>query len=102
MTYEDAAAQEFVNVYADSKPVPKMMATSNYWLQAEITFSNIWAGKNVSEQLKQLSEQIKEQVTGMDISEDYIDVPAEEKEEIQYYDEDAEREAAQGEGEEDN
>ena len=38
----------------------------------------------------------------MDISEDYIDVPAEEKEEIQYYDEDAEREADQGEGEEDN
>lgn len=100
VTYDDAAAQEFVNVYADSKPVPKMMATSNYWLQAEITFSNVWAGKNVSEQLKQLSEQIKEQVTGMDISEDYIDLPAQDTEEIQYYDEDAEREAAQGEGEE--
>ena len=99
VSYDDPAIVQFVNVYADSKPVPKMMATSNYWLQAEITFSNIWAGKNVSEQLKQLSEQIKGQVTGMDISEDYIDVPGKSDEEIQYYDEDAEREAAQGEDE---
>ena len=97
--YEDEKLLVFVDEYAESKPLPKMMATSNYWLQAEITFSNIWAGKNVSEQLKELSEQIKEQVTGMDISEDYIDMPKKEEQDIQYYDEDAEKEAAQ-EGEE--
>ena len=95
VNYEDGNITEFVNEYADSVPVPKMMATSNYWLQAELTFSNIWAGKNVSEQLKQLSEQIKEQVTGMEISEDYIDMPKQEQDEIQYYDEEAEKEAAQ-------
>ena len=95
VTYEEPAIQAFVTEYSQSRPVPKMMATSNYWLQAEITFSNIWAGRSVSEQLKQLSEQIKEQVTGMEISEDYIDVPKQNEDEIQYYDEDAEREAAQ-------
>ena len=36
---------------------------------------------------------------GVAISEDYIDSPSKEETEVEYYDEDAEREAAQDEGE---
>ncbi|MCR5800129.1 MAG: sugar ABC transporter substrate-binding protein [Lachnospiraceae bacterium] len=103
VTFENEAIKQFVLEYADSVPVPKMMAASNYWLQAEITFANIWSGKNVSEELKDLSEQIKAQVTGMDISEDYINVPVEDQGETEYYDEEALKQEAQEEdSEEDN
>lgn len=94
-----AAVAAFTDEYAASRPIPKMMATSNYWLQMEITFAEIWAGGNVSENLKALSEQIKGQVTGVSITEDYIDLPDKDDQEIEYIDEDAEREAAQKEDE---
>lgn len=95
ISFVNEAIRQYVAAYADSVPIPKMMATSNYWLQAEITFANVWAGKSVSDELKNLSEQIKEQVTGMEISEDYIDIPVETPEETEYYDEDVLKEAAQ-------
>lgn len=97
--YDNDAVDGFVSEYSDSVPVPKMMAASNYWLQAEITFSNIWAGKTVSKELQSLSEQIKKQVTGMEISEEYIDVPIEE-EDVEYYDEETLKQQAMEEGEE--
>lgn len=95
LTYENDAMSAYFESYSDSIPVPKMMATSNYWLLAEIAFSNIWSGKNVNGEIKNLSEQLKGQVAGVDISEDYLDIPSEDEQEIEYFDEDAEREAAQ-------
>lgn len=100
VTYNDELASAFFKEYSESRSVPKLMATSNYWLLAEIAFANIWSGKNVNTEVKNLSEQIKGQVTGVTISEDYIDVPVDNDQEIEYLDEDAEREAAQGEDEE--
>ena len=93
--YDNADIETFEEEYAQSRPVPKMMATSNYWLLAEIAFSNVWSGKNVNAEVKSLSEQLKEQIMGVAISEDYIDSPTKEETEVEYYDEDAEREAAQ-------
>ncbi len=93
--YDNADIETFEKEYAQSRPVPKMMATSNYWLLAEIAFSNVWSGKNVNAEVKSLSEQLKEQIMGVAISEDYIDSPTKEETEVEYYDEDAEREAAQ-------
>ena len=95
LTYDNDAMSAYFESYSDSIPVPKMMATSNYWLLAEIAFSNIWSGKNVNSEIKNLSEQLKGQVAGVDISEDYLDIPSEDEQEIEYFDEDAEREAAQ-------
>lgn len=97
--YDNEYISLFADEYSQSRPVPKMMATSNYWLLAEIAFSNIWSGKNVNSEVKNLSEQLKEQVMGVAISEDYIDSPSKEETEVEYFDEDAEREAAQDEGE---
>ncbi len=95
VNYDNDAIGVFVEEYSKSRPIPKMMATSNYWLLAEIAFSNIWAGKNVNTEVKDLSEQIKGQITGVAFSEEYIDIPVTDEEELEYYDEDAEREAAQ-------
>jgi len=92
--YDEAKFDVFFEEYSESSPLPKMMATSNFWLLAETTFSNIWAGKSINSEVKKLSEQVKEQVTGVVVSEEFIDIP-DTLEEIEYLDEDAEREAAQ-------
>ena len=70
-----------------------MMVTSNFWVELEITFSNIWSGKGVSKCMQSLSEMIMEQVTGAEYEEEYIDEPTEETT-IEYLDEEVEREAA--------
>lgn len=93
VTYDNPNVEVLLQEYAESAPMPKMMATSNFWLPFEMTFSKIWAGQSVSDNLKLLSEQIQTQVTGMEVNEEYIDLP-DTSEEIEYYDEEAEREAA--------
>lgn len=94
---KDEPAYAFVQEYEYSAPMPKMMATSNCWLLMEGTFADIWAGKDVSSCLKLLSEQIKKQITGSDVVEEYINPPKKE-EEVEYFDEEALMEAARNEG----
>jgi maltose-binding protein MalE len=81
---------EYLNVFADefarSIPLPKMIETSNFWIQLEITFARIWAGADANEQLKRLSEQIMSQVTGEPYFEVFIEIE-EEIDEIIYFDE---------------
>ena len=84
----------FFQEYKDSVPVPKMMVTSNLWVQLEITFAQVWNGSQVSKSLQNLSEMIMSQVTGSEYVEEYIDEPVEEETTIEYLDEEAEREAA--------
>lgn len=94
-------AEAFRAEYADSVPIPKMVETSNYWVQLEIAFTRIWSGAEVSETLKELSEQIKTQVTGTAVTEDYIPLPEEETlpaEDVEIMEED--EMANEGEGEE--
>ncbi|MCL2051298.1 MAG: extracellular solute-binding protein [Lachnospiraceae bacterium] len=54
----------FYEEFTDSVPLPKMIETSNFWIQLQITFARIWQGENANEQLKRLYEQIMSQVTG--------------------------------------
>lgn len=84
----------FYQEYSDSVPVPKMMETSNLWVQLEVTFAKVWNGSEVSKSLQELSEMIMSQVTGSEYTEEYIDEPVEEETTIEYLDEEAEREAA--------
>ena len=70
----------FAEEYAASVPIPKMMTTSNYWVQMEIAFTRVWNGKEVSAVLQDISEQIMTQVTGESYTEEYIEPPAEETE----------------------
>lgn len=94
---KDDKTAVFYQEYSDSVPVPKMMETSNLWVQLEVTFAKVWKGSEVSKSLKELSEMIMSQVTGSEYSEEYIDEPVEEETTMEYLDEEAEREAAKNE-----
>ncbi|MDO4293843.1 MAG: extracellular solute-binding protein [Eubacteriales bacterium] len=81
-----AAAQKepeqaaFWEEYAVTSPMPKMMRTSNFWVQMEIATTKIWEGENVSDILKGLSEAVMTQVAGEPYTEtEYIEVPSEEE-----------------------
>ncbi len=93
--YDNENINQFMVEYADSVPMPKMMATSNFWVKMEIAFTKIWTGSSVTDQLKALSEQIMTQVTGKAYEEEYIAEPELQTETVQYLDEEAEKEAAQ-------
>ena len=73
-------AEMFAQEYAASVPIPKMMTTSNYWVQMEIAFTRAWNGEEVSAVLQEISEQIMTQVTGESYTEEYIQPPQEETE----------------------
>ena len=70
----------FAEEYAASVPIPKMMTTSNYWVQMEIAFTRVWNGEKVSAVLQDISGQIMTQVTGEAYTEEYIEPPEEETE----------------------
>ena len=72
--YEDETLLLFQEEYADSIPLPKIVEASNFWVQLEITFTNIWTGEDADKWLRSLSEQIMTQVTGEDYKEDKIKV----------------------------
>ena len=78
VTLPSEQAAVFAEEYAASVPIPKMMTTSNYWVQMEIAFTRVWNGEEVSAVLKDISEQIMTQVTGEAYTEEYIEPPAEE------------------------
>lgn len=74
-TYDDPNAAAFLEEYARSVPMPKMIETSNFWVGLEIAFAKVWEGEDANDELKALSEQIMGQVLGEAYTEEYIDVP---------------------------
>ncbi len=64
VTYENPAVGAYMDEYETSVAMPKMMATSNFWVKVEIAFTNIWTGKDVAEELRRLSDEILVQVNG--------------------------------------
>ncbi len=78
--FSNKNAEAFVEEYEKSIPNPKMIETSNYWVEMEIAFARIWDGEDANSELKSLSEKIMTQINGEDYVEEYIDVPAEEPE----------------------
>ncbi len=98
--YGNNNLQEFVNEYEISVPVPKMVETSNFWVELEVAFAQIWDGADANDRLRQLSEKIMTQVTGEPYTETIIEEEEEAAEEIEYLDEEElRREAQEGEGE---
>lgn len=85
-TYDNPNAAAYLEEYGDSVPMPKMIETSNFWVELEIAFAKIWTGDDANDSLRALSEQIMAQVLGEAYTEEYIDVPepvAEEEGEIE-------------------
>lgn len=73
--YRNPNAAAFLEEYTRSVPMPKMIETSNFWVELEIAFAKIWEGEDANDELKALSEQIMGQVLGEAYTEEYIDVP---------------------------
>ena len=85
-TYSDPNKAAFYQEYMCSIPMPKMIETSNFWVELEIAFAKIWDGEDANQDLKALSEKIMGQVIGGEYEEQYIDIPEEVQEE-EYIDE---------------
>ena len=93
--YGNINLQEFVNEYEVSVPMPKMVETSNFWVELEIAFAQIWDGADANDRLRQLSEQIMTQVTGEPYTETVIEEEEEIVDEVEYLDEEKLRREAQ-------
>jgi len=69
-------ADEYLSVFKEeyeySVPLPKIIETSNYWAELEMLFASVWDGEDANKGLKELSEQMKLQVTGEKITEEPI------------------------------
>ena len=52
----------FMQEYQNADSLPKMIETSNFWIQLEILFSLVWDGGDIDTLLKNLEEQILKQV----------------------------------------
>ncbi|MCR5301840.1 MAG: sugar ABC transporter substrate-binding protein [Lachnospiraceae bacterium] len=60
--YEDSEISNIMEEYEKSMPLPKMVETSNYWVQLEIAFTRVWNGQDPEEILKELSDTIGGQI----------------------------------------
>lgn len=74
-TYENEREAIFMENYAESVPIPKMLETGNFWVELEICFARVWGGEDANAQLRQLSEQIKTQLAGEPVAEEPIEDP---------------------------
>lgn len=71
----DAHSAAFLQNYSASVPIPKMLETSNFWVELEICFAKVWGGADANTQIRQLSEQIKTQLAGEVVTEVAIEDP---------------------------
>lgn len=53
-----------MEAYAGSTSLPKLIRASNFWLQLEAAYTDIWNGKDTGEVLSSLEEQMLHQIQG--------------------------------------
>ena len=54
--------KNFREEYNKSMPMPKMLATNNFWMHLENVFSDVWRGADIKLELEKLQEKIKNQI----------------------------------------
>lgn len=59
---ENAELAVFMEEYKNSRSLPKMIETSNFWIQLEILFSRVWEGGDADSLLLELENQIVSQI----------------------------------------
>lgn len=74
-SYDSQNLAAFMENYADSEPMPKLLETGNFWVELEICFAKVWDGEDANTILRTLSEQIKTQLAGEAVTETPIDDP---------------------------
>lgn len=70
-TYSNPAIRTFQENYEKSVPIPKMLTTSNFWIELESCFAKVWDGADANTEIRQVSEKINAQVSG----EEYVEEP---------------------------
>lgn len=61
-TPDSVYRDEIYAQYENSVSLPKLLNASNFWVNLEIAFFNIWTGEDVEEQIQAVSEKVKEQL----------------------------------------
>lgn len=61
-TEQEDFHKEIYAQYEDSVSLPKLLNASNFWVNLEIAFFNIWTGEDVDTQIQNVSEQVTEQL----------------------------------------
>ncbi|MBP5385688.1 MAG: sugar ABC transporter substrate-binding protein [Lachnospiraceae bacterium] len=64
--YDNNEIYNVMNEYEKSVSLPKMVETSNFWVQLEIAFTQIWNGADPDETLRTLSDTIGGQIEEID------------------------------------
>ncbi len=67
--------EDAVRTYENSVSLPKIVETSNYWVLTEMVYTKAWDGENVNLLLRQLSGQLKKQIHGIYVEDEYIETP---------------------------
>lgn len=61
---ENESLQMFMEEYAESVPLPKVMEIGNFWLHLEVLFSKVWNGEDVTAAVQELAGQMAMQIGG--------------------------------------
>ena len=73
--YQYPQMEDAVRTYENSVSLPKIVETSNYWVLCEMVYTKAWDGEDVNKLLKQLSGQVKKQIFGIYVEENFIETP---------------------------
>ncbi len=74
VAYENGAINIILQEYAMTVPMPKAVEITNFWIELEMCFTNVWQGDDANDTLRHLSEKIMKQITGQEFTEEYIEV----------------------------
>ena len=74
-SYSNAYEEAFVKNYAESISMPKLIETSNFWVELEICLAKVWNGEDANGQLRALSEKMKTQLAGEAVVEEILEDP---------------------------
>ena len=60
--YENPKISVLLDQYENSVEVPKLTDLSNYWIEMEIAFANIWKGNDVDTEVETVTRKIMSQL----------------------------------------
>ena len=64
ISYENEMIERCMEEYRNSISMPKLLEISNYWVQLEIAFTQVWTGADIAEELDALERQMMQQLEG--------------------------------------
>ncbi len=73
--YPVAAMADMMKCYENSVALPKIVENSNFWILAELCYTNIWNGGDVNAELMDLSSQVKKEISGEEVNELKLETP---------------------------